>query len=108
MPEDPLLVAIRVADDAMTADEFGNYRRALSLYIDAIERFIIVMKTERHSKRELLRSKVGELLQRCDQIRNFLSNRNETSMSYQDKIKMVLESDLSNEDKLRMIRLFTE
>ncbi|KAL0483137.1 vacuolar protein sorting protein VPS4 [Acrasis kona] len=70
--------AIEHARQATTADEKKSYDEAQKLYLKAIDFFLTAIKHEKNiKKKEMLKGKVGELLERAEQIKKFLQQQAE-------------------------------
>lgn len=70
--------AIEHARQATAADEKKSYDEAQKLYLKAIDFFLTAIKHEKNpKKKELLKQKVNELLERAEQIKKFLAQQAE-------------------------------
>eukprot|EP01027_Heterolobosea_sp_BB2_P020416 GEZU01029132.1.p1 GENE.GEZU01029132.1~~GEZU01029132.1.p1 ORF type:complete len:142 (+),score=41.80 GEZU01029132.1:301-726(+) len=73
--------AVEYAKQAAQLDEQKSYEEALKLYTKSIEFFMTAIKheTKNPKKKEMLREKVVEILDRAEQIKKYLKNKVEES-----------------------------
>lgn len=70
--------AIEIVSRAITADNDGDYDRALSLYRDALSRFTIGLKYEKNeSKKRLIIERVEGYMKRAEELRDYLNKQAE-------------------------------
>jgi vacuolar protein-sorting-associated protein 4 len=70
--------AIEIVSRAITADNEGDYDRALSLYRDALSRFTIGLKYEKNeSKKRLIIERVEGYMKRAEELRDYLNKQAE-------------------------------
>ena len=70
--------AIEIVSRAITADNDGDYDRALSLYRDALSRFTIGLKYEKNeSKKKLIIDRVEGYMKRAEELRDYLNKQAE-------------------------------
>ncbi len=70
--------AIEIVSRAITADNDGDYDRALSLYRDALGRFTIGLKYEKNeSKKRLIIERVEGYMKRAEELRDYLNKQAE-------------------------------
>lgn len=75
--------AIQFAQQAADADEAKKYQEAYRLYMKSIEYFMTAIKHEKNNpkKKDMLRGKATELLDRTEQIKKFLDESNNDDAS---------------------------
>jgi vacuolar protein-sorting-associated protein 4 len=72
--------AIELVSRAITADNEGEYDRALSLYRDALSRFTIGLKYEKNeSKKRLILERVEGYMKRAEELRDYLNKQAEVN-----------------------------
>jgi vacuolar protein-sorting-associated protein 4 len=73
--------AIEMARQAASLDEAQKYKEALDLYMKSIDHFMTAIKyeTKNPKKRDLLRDKVKDIMERAEQIKEFLKSEDSTS-----------------------------
>mmetsp|Transcript_22545 Transcript_22545/g.40100 ORF Transcript_22545/g.40100 Transcript_22545/m.40100 type:complete len:322 (+) Transcript_22545:402-1367(+) len=70
--------AIEIVSRAITADNEGDYDKALSLYRDALSRFTIGLKYEKNeSKKKLIIERVEGYMKRAEELRDYLNKQAE-------------------------------
>ena len=70
--------AIEIVSRAITADNEGEYDKALSLYRDALSRFTIGLKYEKNeSKKKLIIERVEGYMKRAEELRDYLNKQAE-------------------------------
>ena len=70
--------AIDIVSRAITADNDGDYDKALSLYRDALSRFTIGLKYEKNeSKKRLIIERVEGYMKRAEELRDYLNKQSE-------------------------------
>lgn len=70
--------AIEIVSRAITADNEGEYEKALSLYRDALSRFTIGLKYEKNeSKKKLIIERVEGYMKRAEELRDYLNKQAE-------------------------------
>eukprot|EP01080_Neovahlkampfia_damariscottae_P010180 gene10180-2600_t len=71
--------AIQIAKDAATADEKKEYKEAYGLYLKAIDHFMMAIKHEKNNpkRKELLKQKATEIVERAEQIKEYLKTHDE-------------------------------
>ncbi|KAL7435994.1 hypothetical protein ACHAXH_003156, partial [Discostella pseudostelligera] len=70
--------AIEIVSRAITADNDGDYDKALSLYRDALSRFTIGLKYEKNeSKKRLILERVEGYMKRAEELRDYLNKQAE-------------------------------
>eukprot|EP00584_Thalassiosira_punctigera_P015612 CAMPEP_0172551540 /NCGR_PEP_ID=MMETSP1067-20121228/40064_1 /TAXON_ID=265564 ORGANISM="Thalassiosira punctigera, Strain Tpunct2005C2" /NCGR_SAMPLE_ID=MMETSP1067 /ASSEMBLY_ACC=CAM_ASM_000444 /LENGTH=85 /DNA_ID=CAMNT_0013339345 /DNA_START=315 /DNA_END=568 /DNA_ORIENTATION=+ len=70
--------AIEIVSRAITADNDGEYDKALSLYRDALSRFTIGLKYEKNeSKKRLIIERVEGYMKRAEELRDYLNKQAE-------------------------------
>uniref|UniRef100_A0A7S2T4E7 Vesicle-fusing ATPase n=1 Tax=Chloropicon primus TaxID=1764295 RepID=A0A7S2T4E7_9CHLO len=68
--------AIEFVKEAVTEDTAGNYEKALSLYINALEYFKTHLKYEKNPRaKEAITAKFEEYLKRAEEVRKMLDNQ---------------------------------
>ena len=68
--------AIEFVKEAVTEDSAGNYEKALSLYINALEYFKTHLKYEKNPRaKEAITAKFEEYLKRAEEVRKMLDNQ---------------------------------
>jgi len=68
--------AIEFVKEAVTEDSAGNYDKALSLYINALEYFKTHLKYEKNPRaKEAITAKFEEYLKRAEEVRKMLDNQ---------------------------------
>mmetsp|Transcript_31535 Transcript_31535/g.66329 ORF Transcript_31535/g.66329 Transcript_31535/m.66329 type:complete len:454 (-) Transcript_31535:76-1437(-) len=72
--------AIAIVSKAITADNDGDYDKALSLYRDALSRFTIGLKYEKNeSKKKLIIERVEGYMKRAEELRDYLNKQAEVN-----------------------------
>jgi len=72
--------AIEIVSRAITADNDGDYDKALSLYRDALSRFTIGLKYEKNeSKKRLIIERVEGYMKRAEELRDYLNKQAEVN-----------------------------
>lgn len=73
--------AIEMARSAATLDEQSKYKEALELYMKSIDHFMTAIKyeTKNPKKKEMLRDKVKDIMDRAEQIKEYLKNDDNVS-----------------------------
>ncbi|KAL7531932.1 hypothetical protein ACHAXR_004311, partial [Thalassiosira sp. AJA248-18] len=70
--------AIDIVSRAITADNDGDYDKALSLYRDALSRFTIGLKYEKNeAKKKLIIERVEGYMKRAEELRDYLNKQAE-------------------------------
>jgi vacuolar protein-sorting-associated protein 4 len=70
--------AIEIVSRAITADNDGDYEKALSLYRDALSRFTIGLKYEKNeAKKKLIIERVEGYMKRAEELRDYLNKQAE-------------------------------
>ena len=70
--------AIDIVSRAISADNDGEYDKALSLYRDALSRFTIGLKYEKNeSKKKLIIERVEGYMKRAEELRDYLNKQAE-------------------------------
>ena len=72
--------AIEIVSKAITADNEGEYEKALSLYRDALSRFTIGLKYEKNeAKKKLIIERVEGYMKRAEELRDYLNKQAEVN-----------------------------
>jgi len=76
--------AIELVSKAITADNEGEYEKALSLYRDALGRFTMGLKYEKNdARRKLILERVEGYMKRAEELRDFVNKKNDPSNKQQ-------------------------
>lgn len=70
--------AIDIVSKAITADNDGEYEKALSLYRDALSRFTMGLKYEKNeARKKLILERVEGYMKRAEELRDYVNKQNE-------------------------------
>lgn len=70
--------AIELVSKAITADNDGEYEKALSLYRDALGRFTMGLKYEKNeARKKLILERVEGYMKRAEELRDYVNKQNE-------------------------------
>jgi vacuolar protein-sorting-associated protein 4 len=70
--------AIDIVSKAITADNEGEYEKALSLYRDALSRFTMGLKYEKNeARKKLILERVEGYMKRAEELRDYVNTQNE-------------------------------
>lgn len=70
--------AIDLVSKAITADNEGEYEKALSLYRDALGRFTMGLKYEKNeARKKLILERVEGYMKRAEELRDYVNKQNE-------------------------------
>jgi len=70
--------AIEVVSKAITADNEGEYAKALGLYRDALSRFTMGLKYEKNdARKKLILERVEGYMKRAEELRDYVNKQNE-------------------------------
>lgn len=70
--------AIDIVSKAITADNEGEYAKALSLYRDALSRFTMGLKYEKNeARKKLILERVEGYMKRAEELRDYVNTQNE-------------------------------
>lgn len=74
--------AIEVVSKAITADNEGEYAKALGLYRDALGRFTLGLKYEKNdARKKLILERVEGYMKRAEELRDYVNKQNEVGGS---------------------------
>jgi vacuolar protein-sorting-associated protein 4 len=70
--------AIDIVSKAITADNEGEYEKALNLYRDALSRFTTGLKYEKNeARKKLILERVEGYMKRAEELRDYVNKQNE-------------------------------
>ena len=70
--------AIDIVSKAITADNEGEYEKALNLYRDALSRFTMGLKYEKNeARKKLILERVEGYMKRAEELRDYVNKQNE-------------------------------
>ncbi len=70
--------AIEIVSKAITADNEGEYEKALNLYRDALGRFTMGLKYEKNeARKKLILERVEGYMKRAEELRDYINKQNE-------------------------------
>jgi vacuolar protein-sorting-associated protein 4 len=70
--------AIDIVSKAITADNDGEYEKALNLYRDALGRFTMGLKYEKNeARKKLILERVEGYMKRAEELRDYVNKQNE-------------------------------
>ena len=70
--------AIEIVSKAITADNDGEYEKALGLYRDALGRFTMGLKYEKNdTRKKLILERVEGYMKRAEELRDYVNKQNE-------------------------------
>lgn len=70
--------AIEIVSKAITADNEGEYEKALNLYRDALGRFTMGLKYEKNeARKKLILERVEGYMKRAEELRDYVNKQNE-------------------------------
>uniref|UniRef100_A0A7S4JD61 vesicle-fusing ATPase n=1 Tax=Odontella aurita TaxID=265563 RepID=A0A7S4JD61_9STRA len=91
--------AIEIVSKAITADNEGEYEKALTLYRDALGRFTMGLKYEKNeSRKKLIIERVEGYMKRAEELRDYLNKQSELGPKGEGGTGMKKKGDEEDDD----------